>query len=158
MSNFSSEQANLASFDSKAIHDHVKLLHERAVGVAGKFVVSAFNEGAPGTITHHKVGDIEGMCVSIMAHATTPGANVYTGPHLMRSDLPRGQRGKEGDIVAVLGLVADMDADTGKIGDLPVTASYIVETSPGNTQAITLFHQPMTPASAKRLARALQKA
>src|SRR5205085_2045628 len=88
-------------FQSKAIQSHVDLLHSCANGIEGKLVVSVFNEGAPGVVTHHRVGDVESMVTAIEAHATTPGANPYCGLHLMRPDLPRGQRGKERDIVAM---------------------------------------------------------
>jgi hypothetical protein len=93
------------SFDEAAIRSHVALLHERATGVNGVLVVFvAFANGA-GPVTHHCVGEVDGMVASIMAHATTPNANVYVGLHLMRRDLPRGERGKRADIVAMLGLV-----------------------------------------------------
>jgi hypothetical protein len=98
------------------------------------------------------------MNEAIMAHSTTPGANVYCGLHLMREDLPRGQRGGRNDIVSVLGLIADMDADTGKVGTLPLPPSYVVETSPGNTQPTFLLDKPVSPEVAARLAKALQKA
>lgn len=147
-----------ATFDPLAIRSHVSHLHSLAVGIEGKLVVSIFNEGLAGTITQHKVGDIDGMVAAIMAHALTPGANVYTGLQVMRQDLPRGSRGGRNDIVAVLGLVADMDADTGKIGTMPIEASYVVETSPGNSQHVILLDKPMPPAKAEALAKALQKA
>ncbi|GIQ76204.1 DNA-primase RepB domain-containing protein [Bradyrhizobium sp. RD5-C2] len=93
-----------------------------------------------------------------MSHANTPGANVYCGLHLMRPDLPRGKKGSEDDVVGVLGLVADMDADTGKIGEMPIEPSFVIETSPGNTQQVIMFDRPMHPKDAKPLARALQRA
>ena len=96
------------------------------------------------------------MVDAICAQATTPGANVYCGLHLMRSDLPRGKRGSKSDIVSILGLVADMDADTGKIGTMPVAPSLVVETSPGNTQPFILFDQAVAPEKAETLAKALQ--
>jgi hypothetical protein len=145
-------------FDPLIICKHVKLLHEFARGVDGKFVVSVFNGDLPGTITHHRVGEIDSMVAAIMAHATTPGANVYTGLHLMRSDLPRGKRGSKADISAVLGLVADMDADTGKLGTMPVTPSLVMETSPGNSQPVILFDHALIPERAEKLAKALQRA
>ena len=98
------------------------------------------------------------MIAAIAAHASTPGANVYTGLHLMRSDLPRGKRGSRADILAVLGLVADMDRDTGKVGAMPVAPSLIVETSPGNAQPFILFDQALAPERAELLAGALQRA
>jgi RepB DNA-primase from phage plasmid len=146
----------IAAFDSVTIRNHVELLHQSAEGCDGKFVVSVFNDGSPGAITHHRVGEIEGMFDAIRALSATHGANVYTGLHLMRSDLPRGKRGGKADIVAVLGLVADMDADTGKIGTMPVTPSLVIETSPGNTQPVILFDHAVAPEKAETLAKALQ--
>jgi len=144
------------SFDIAAIRTHTALLHSLAVGCDGNFVVSVFNGDQPGTITHHQIGDVDGMVAAITAHASTVGANVYAGLHLMRPDLPRGRRGTKDDIVAVLGLVADMDFDKGKIGTMPVEPSYVVETSQGNTQPVILFDRPMAPDQAEILAQALQ--
>jgi hypothetical protein len=144
------------AFDIEAIRDHVQRLHVLAIGCSGTFVVSVFNGDDAGTITHHQVGDIGAMVEAINAHAATPGANVYCGLHLMRADLPRGKRGGKVDIRAVLGLVCDMDADTGKVGIMPVEPSYIVQTSPGNSQPVILFDDPMRPSEAEALARALQ--
>ncbi len=148
----------IASFDNLAIRNHVELLHQTARGSDGKFVVSVFNGDSPSTITHHKIGDINGMVEAVSFHASTPGANVYCGLHLMRSNLPRGKRGSKSDVVSVLGLVADMDADTGKVGKMPAESSYVVETSPGNCQPVIVFDQPLSPADAEVLAKALQRA
>src|SRR2546426_3933306 len=154
----SSAETDVVGFDGDATRKHALLLHELSQGHSGKFVICAFHEDQPGTITHHSVGNVDEMVEAIQAHTNTPGANVYSGLHLMRPNLPRGQRGKESDIVAVLGLVADMDSDTGKIGEMPVEPSYVVETSPSNYQAAILLDKPMAPADAKRLAKALQRA
>ena len=108
---------NAPAFDEDAIRAHVELLHQRAAGTDGVLVVSTFYANAgdrPGPITHHPVGDVEGMISAIMAHATTPGVNIYSGLHVMRRGLERGKRGTERDIVAMLGVVADLDGDTGK--------------------------------------------
>jgi hypothetical protein len=147
-----------SAFDIDAVRSHVRMLHDRAKGSVGVFVVSVFNEGKEGIVTKHRVGDVEAMVSSIMSHAETTGANVYTGLQLFRPDLRRGSRGKESDIVAVLGLVADIDSDTGKSGAMPVDASYVVETSPGNSQPVILFDKPITSVAAKPLAKALQAA
>jgi hypothetical protein len=147
------------SFDIPTIRGHIALLHSLARGCEGnKFVLCVFNGDQPGTITHHRVGDVDGMVAAIAAQAMTPGANAYVGLHLMRPDLPRGKRGTAKDIVAVLGLVADMDADTSKVGTMPLAPSYVVETSPGNSQPVILFDHPMAPDKARPLAKALQVA
>ena len=58
----------------------------------------------------------------------------------------------------MLGLVADMDSDTGKIGDFPFEPSFEIETSPGNFQPAIIFDRPATPDEAEPLAKALQRA
>jgi len=149
-------------FDEPAIREHVQMLHELANGIDGVLVVSVFNAALPtdkGIITHHRVGDVDGMVESIMAHGDTRGANVYAGLQVMRPGLARGKRGTEADIVAVLGLVADMDGDTGKAaGELPVEPNYTIETSPGNGQPFWLFDRALPPAEARPLAAALRRA
>ncbi|WP_165219529.1 AAA family ATPase [Affinirhizobium pseudoryzae] len=152
---------NQPSFDEAAIRAHVALLHECAQGVDGVLVVSTFYANAgdrPGPITHHHIGDVDGMTAAIMAHATTPGVNVYTGLHVMRRGLERGKRGTERDIVAMLGVVADLDSDTGKTGELPVDPDFVIETSPGNHQPAIIFDQPAAPAEAREIGAALRAA
>ncbi|MCK1728261.1 hypothetical protein [Bradyrhizobium sp. 142] len=99
-----------SGFEIAAVERHVSLLHELASDLTGKLVVCIFHEGQPGTITHHRVGDVDGTIAAIMAHANTPGANVYMPLCVMRADLPRGKKGTEADIVAVLALVAPTQA------------------------------------------------
>jgi hypothetical protein len=148
----------IATFDNLAIRNHVELLHKVGLGCDGIFVVSVFNGDSSGIITHHRVGEVEAMIDAICAQSAVPGANVYSGLHLMRSDLPRGKRGGKADITMVLGLVADMDADTGKIGTMPMAPSLVLQTSPGNTQPVVLFDQAVAPDEAETLAKALQRA
>jgi hypothetical protein len=151
--------ACISTFDTQAIRSYVELLHSRADGINGLFVVTVlYSYGGEGTVTHHKPGDVEGMVAAIAAHSEAPGANVYCGLHLMRSSLTRKSRGKESDIVAMLGLIADMDADTGKIGEMPVEPSFVIQTSTGNSQPAILFDAPVTPQKAKELANALSTA
>jgi KaiC/GvpD/RAD55 family RecA-like ATPase len=140
------------------------MLHQCAAGIDGVLVVSVYHANptgerdAPGSITHHNIGDVESMVETITAHDGVDGANVFVGLQVMRKGLGRGKRGGEADIVAVLGLVADMDADTGKAGELPFEPSYILETSPGNEQPAWLFDRPLAVADAKPLAAALRRA
>src|SRR4051812_46442504 len=118
------KEAAAPTFDIDAIRAHVAMLHSFAAGVDGVFVVTVlYADAGSGPLTHHRVGHVEGMVASIMAHATTPGANIYNGLHLMRPNLEHGKRGGKADIIAVLGLVADQDADTGKVGEMPVEPS-----------------------------------
>lgn len=158
------DSSSALPFDSVVIRKHVELLHQLAAGLAGKFVVSAFfanptgEDAAGGVITHHSVGDVEGMLDAICAHAGTPNANVYACPNLMRPSLERGRKGGEADVTAVLALVADLDDDTGRSGAMPMDPNYVVESSPGNFQCSILLDRHLTPAEAKPLARALKRA
>lgn len=153
-----------ASFDEAAIREHIGMLHQLAVGLTGKFVVSTFfanpngEDKFGGVISHHVVGDVEGTFDAIMAHAETPQANTYICPNLMRPTLERGKKGGESDVIAVLALVADMDDDTGKSGTMPVGPNYVVESSPGNYQCFVLLDTPLSVADAKPLARSLKVA
>jgi hypothetical protein len=149
---------------SNPIRTHVEMLHRLAAGIDGVLVVSVFHasptgeQDRPGTVTRHPVGDVAGMLAAIEAQRDVPGANVYVGLQVMRKGLARGKRGNESDIIAVLGLVADMDGDTGKVGDLPIEPNLILETSLGNGQPFWLFERPLTPVEAKSLAVALKRA
>jgi hypothetical protein len=155
------------TFDEAAICSHVALLHKRAKGANGLLVVSAFHvdpdnpadqKGRPGAVNHHRVGDVDGTVRSIMGHAATPHLNCYLGLQVMKPGIKRGKRGGRDDIVAMLGLVADLDGDTGKAGGLPCDPSYAIESSPGNRQPVWLFASPVTPEEAAPLAAALRRA
>ncbi|MDW9503082.1 DUF3987 domain-containing protein [Sinorhizobium meliloti] len=152
------------AFDEAAIRTHVEMLHQLAAGIQGKFVVSTFfanptgEDRYGGTISHHAVGDVDGMVDAVMAHASTPNVNCYVCPNLMRLNLERGKKGSESDVAAVLALVADLDDDTGRSGAMPIVSSCVVESSPGNYQCFLLLERPLSPGEAKPLARALKLA
>lgn len=145
---------------SNPIREHVELIHRLANGIDGLLVVSVFNASLPkdkGVITHHRPGDIEGMVAAIEAHGSTPHMNIYCGLQVMKRSLGRGQRGTEADVVAVLGLVADMDSDRGfDLQDYPIEPNLVLETSPGNFQPFWLFDRPLPPETAKDIARRLK--
>lgn len=156
--------AAAATFDEVAIRQHVEMLHGLAVGIDGLLVTSTYfanptgDGDVPGTVTRHAVGDVDGMVDAILAHASTPHANVFSGLQVMRKGLARGSRGKEADIVALLGLVVDLDADTGHTGEMPVEPNVVLETSPGNYQPFVLFDRAIAPSDAKPLAAAMKRA
>ncbi|CDM57179.1 hypothetical protein LPU83_1507 [Rhizobium favelukesii] len=140
------------------------MLHSLAAGLDGLLVVSTYHANptgetdTPGIVTHHRIGDVEGMVDSILSHAETPNANIFTGLHVMRRGVAVGKRGTEADILATLGFVVDLDADTGKIGDMPIEPSLALETSSGNFQPFVLLDRPIAPGAAKPLAAALKRA
>ncbi|NRP70595.1 hypothetical protein ILFOPFJJ_01476 [Ensifer psoraleae] len=154
----------VAAFDEAAIRAHCAMLHSLADGINGVLVSSVFfanttgGADVDGAVSHHAIGDVDGTVEAIMAHASTAGANCYIGLQVMRRGLGRGKRGTEADIVAVLGLVADMDSDKRMSGSLPLDANLVLETSPGNQQPFILFDRPIPPAEAKPLAAALKRA
>jgi hypothetical protein len=72
-----------------------------------------------------------------------------------RRDLAPRKKGSEVDVVAVLAAVPDLDNDKYSLGELPVEAPYIVETSPGNFQPVYIFERPLAAADAKPVLAAL---
>jgi hypothetical protein len=133
--------AHTSLFDAELVLNHVKMIHGLAAGIDGILVVSAYGEDPRNgrkekfTVERFAIGDVKGMSDAIMRYDMRPHANVYVGLQVMRRDLEPGKRGGLKDIVANLGLVADMDADTGKNkGEMPVEPSLVLETSPGNKQ------------------------
>ncbi len=138
------------------------MLHELARGVDGELVVAVYGENPQdrrpikSQVRRFAVGDVAGMVAAAMTFEDVPHANVYVPLHVVRRGLGDGARGKTSDIVAVLGLVADMDADTGRVGKMPFEPSLVIETSPGNSQPVVLFDRPLSPAEAKPLAESLK--
>ena len=138
------------------------LYHKVAAGASGAFVLAHI---APATtkeagerplhVQRFRINDAEGMA----AEARSRGAceNVYFGPALMRTDLAKGKRGKEGDITAVLAIVLEEDGDTGKLVTPPcgITPTFEIETSHTptlNRHFHFVFDQPLSPQDAKALA------
>jgi hypothetical protein len=161
---YKTQPATVPTFDEALIRTHCEMLHSLAAGIDGVLVISAFlanplgEKDSPSAVSHCRIGDVDGMVEAVMAHTQTPNANVFAGLQVMRKGLTRGSRGLESDIIAVLGLVADMDGDTGRLGTLPVEADLVLETSPGNSQPFILFDRPLPPSEAKTLALALKRA
>lgn len=173
--NFAHRNADAAQtppFDEAVVRGHVEMIHRLAAGIDGELVLATYGEdptrmdiktGKPGVMVHKRVdrlriGDVEETVKGVLGWKGVEHANPYMPLHVVRRGLERGKRGKETDIVAVLGLAADLDADTGKTGTMPIEPSLIIETSPGNYQAIVLFDKPIVPAEAIPLAKALQAA
>lgn len=139
-------------FDHDAIRAHMQMLHGLAsmANVDGKLVLAVFAEDPTTgrkmteTVRHFKIGDIDGMTADVLAFKHHPHANIYAPFAIMRPDLPLKKKGGEADVLRVLALVGDLDADTGKFGALPLPAPYVVETSPGNTQAVYPLHRAIS--------------
>ncbi len=150
------------AFDREAVRVHIEMLHGLAAGIPGVLVLSCYGEG-PATgrkfgeiVERFAVGDVDKMVDAVMRREAMPHLNVYCGWHVMRHGLTGKRRGGLGDLVAVLGLPVDLDADTGKVGQLPFPAPYVIESSAGNLQPVYPFARPLQPAEAKPIADALQ--
>ncbi|MBB4427095.1 hypothetical protein GGD66_005671 [Bradyrhizobium sp. CIR48] len=143
------------SFDWSQIEEDIDLRIKAASGVEGHFTLFVTHDGVSGACQHFKTTDRAGLLAAIKTHETTPNLNIYLATSILRRKPPRG-RGVKADIKAVPALVVDFDADTGKIGTMPVESSFEIETSPGNKQAFVLMSLPMTPEQAEPLAKALQ--
>jgi hypothetical protein len=151
------------SLDRDAIDRHIALLHDlaRAAGAAGKLVLFSVTEDPAkqrkGTAQalHFGIGDVEAMTDTAFAYAQRDHTNVYAPWAIFRSDLERGKKGEEQHVVATLGFVIDYDNDKFKLGDLPLEAPYVVETSAGNLQPIYPLTRALANGEAKQLATAL---
>jgi RecA-family ATPase len=90
-----------------------------------------------------------------MGFENHPNLNLYAPWSVFRRDLESGKKGSEADVLAVLAAVGDLDNDKYSLGELPVEAPYIVETSPGNFQPVYIFERPLAAADAKPVLAAL---
>jgi RepB DNA-primase from phage plasmid len=145
----------LPPFDRAAIEAHVWLLHDLAAGVDGVLILAAFEAGGHAQVQRFQIGDVAGMVETIMGFDGHPRVNLYIPWAVMRRDLEPCKKGTEADVVAVLAAVPDLDNDKYTIGELPVEAPYIVESSPGNFQPVYVFERPLPPGEAKPVLTAL---
>ena len=146
------------SFNRDAIEAHVALLHQLAAGIDGVIPLFSVEEGEAPIIHRFGVGQIADVVNTIMGSENHPGLNIYMPWAVMRRDLEPGKKGGEADVVAVLAAVADIDNDKYSIGELPIDAPYVLETSAGNYQAVYPFSRPLPVSEAKPLLVALSDA
>lgn len=164
-----------ASPSSDTIASFIRRVHEhateamRAAGLdsgAGVLVLSSYGRTPaghplPGRIRSFAIGDHQAMTAYALELAAEPHRNVFYGLQVMRRGLRRGQRGGLDDIIAVIGLVADIDADKGnsiRLEDLPVPPTCAVVTSHvphRNLQPVWLFTRALSVAQATPLAQDL---
>ena len=112
-------------------------------------------------------GDLENSLFEAGLAEARNDVNVYFGWHVVRTGVPHRSRGKTEDIIAKLALVADFDngaghteannfdTETWTIPGLSIAPSAVIETSPGNYQAIFAFDAPVPPKEAAALAELL---
>jgi putative DNA primase/helicase len=114
-------------------------------------------------------GDLENSLLEAGLAEGRDNVNVYFSWHVLRPDLPARVRGGTEDVIAKLALVADFDygpshtdgnnfdTETWTIPGLSVAPSAVIETSPGNYQAIFVFDAAVSPKHAAPLAEMLWK-
>ena len=157
-------EADRPAFSRDAIHAHVTMLHRLAKLSAadGVLVVACYGENPdtgrklPTQVQRFEIGDIDLMVETIMGFESQIHMNVYVPWAIYCRGLTGNERGGINDIVCTLALVADMDADTGMAGNLPLPAPYVIETSPGNSQPIYPLLRALP--DARQLALALGEA
>ncbi|MGA7325298.1 MAG: hypothetical protein WBX25_12615 [Rhodomicrobium sp.] len=139
----------------------LSLYHSVSEGASGAFVLSytpsKVKEAGkrPLNVQRFAIGASAAMAAEARGRARH--ANVYFGPALMRKGLKPGERGKETDIQAVLALILEEDADTGKFVTLPdgMTPTFEIETSHRpwqNRHFHWVFDRPLPAKKAKELA------
>jgi RepB DNA-primase from phage plasmid len=170
MTNANFKDDPIPRFDRELVHAHIKLLHDLAarakadLGIDGQLVLACYGENPDtGVKTASQVmkfgigHGLEQMVDVIMTLEHYAHLNVYVPFHIVRFGLGPRERGGLRDIVAVLALVVDQDADKDKAGELPLPPHYVIESSPGNKQPFYVLAKAMRTEEACRYAKALQR-
>jgi hypothetical protein len=148
------------------VHAHIELLNRLAQPLCGrgKLVLASYGQD-PITgqdirpkVLHFNIGEIDLMVNQIELLSRDQHRNVYVPTAVFDSNLPPGLKGREAQIVGVLGLVADFDDNDASNyhARMPVPANYALETSSGRFQSFVLFEKPAEPTETKRLAQRLK--
>jgi hypothetical protein len=164
--------------DVSAVRAHFGMIHERARLLArtgGKLIVAGYGEdpsgihprtGKPGAplppvVGQFAIGDIEGAVDLAVRLSQQRHRNVYAPLCVMRSNLERGKKGSEADIVegGVMAIVVDFDdADAHRWRErLPLPADYVLKTSQSRWQAFYLFDRGMSFAEVKPIGLRLRE-
>src|SRR5216683_8266574 len=130
---------------SDEILAHCEMIHRLASPLAGqgKLVIACFGEapaqlnpktGTPGCplppcVVHVQIGDTNTTIRTVANLTANKHHNVYMPLAVFRPDVPKGKKGFERDIVAVLGLVADFDdAEAAQwVKRLPFAPNFVIE-------------------------------
>jgi hypothetical protein len=163
----------VAKLDEAAVKSDIALLHELAANakINGKLILASYGEDPQcGTeirpiVQAFSIGDHENMAARALVLGAETHRNVYTPLSLMREDLPWSRKGKEEDVVAVLGIVADFDATDSEGAEgwrkrLPMAPSMVLRTSQlpnASYQCRFLFTRPISREQAKILAQGITK-
>lgn len=164
----------MPAIDGAALRRHVEALHALAAPLAGigKLVVACFAEDPdeinpktgkrgrplPPQIKHLEIGDIVENIRVLSRGTQAQHCNAYMPFAVLRNDLGRGRKGEESDIEGVLGFAADFDDADAKNWQrrLPMSPSYVLETSAGRFQAFYLLDKPAPLSVAKPIAERLK--
>jgi hypothetical protein len=146
-------------WSSGAARDVLRLYHNAAAGLDGVFVLTVVDPKT-GTARPQQfaVGDVDGMVREAIARGQHE--NVYFAPAILRKGLAHDQRGKAEDVVAMLGLVIDDDADKRAIPPPGISPAFEITTSTApavNRQHHFIFSRSVRPAEAKELAELLHR-
>ena len=155
---------------TRVLHEHVERAL-RAAGIdpaSGTVALASYGKDVEGReiepkVVRFEVGQNDAMASTALALTQEPHRNVYYCLQLMRRGLKGRQRGSEKDIIAVCGLVADIDGDKGNaaaIERLPLPPTFVVISSHTphiNRQPVWLFTRAVTSFEAKVLAWGLWK-
>jgi P4 family phage/plasmid primase-like protien len=160
---------------SAEIRAHVEMLHQLAhpLSGSGQLVVASYGEDPDGTnprtgktgapisaaVEHFRIGDVDGMVAAVVRLGRDRYRNVYIPLAVLRSDLSRGKKGQEEDVIGVLGFVIDDDPDRDKgATELLLPANYVLQTSvtpQANRQHFYLLDEILGGEAAKPIAAAL---
>lgn len=139
-----------------------KAIDDEVAPANSKLVLCSYGEDLRPRVEHFRPGGVSRMVDVVEKWAKEDGRNIYASWCLYAPDLAPGKRGEIQDIVAVLALCADLDNDKGgaKVGldDLPCRPSTVIETSPGNMQALFVLDRALTAEEAKPVAQGLRGA
>jgi putative DNA primase/helicase len=152
-------------FDEAAIRYHCQLLHHVAsrAGIDGKLILAAYGKSEDGeralppVVQHFAIGESENMVSSIMAFEGSR-YNVYTPWGIRPNDLAPGKKGAKTDVIRLLALVLDSDADKGQSIAPLIPADYVIQTSTGNFQYFHILDSALERDEAEQFGNALKRA
>ena len=143
--------------------NHLVMLQSAAKKVPeGILVIASFGQdlktakAIPSKIEHFEIGDTEGMYEAALRLGKEQYRNVYAPLAVFKPLRPK-QKGREEDIVAVLGFCADFDDAAAEKWPkrLPRPPDAVLQTSLGRFQAFYIFETPAARAAAKPVAARL---
>jgi hypothetical protein len=152
--------------DPEAIREHILMLHtlaSNAGGVDGVLTLTRIDDKDNCFTERFAIGDSKGQADAVINWGSNGAKlNLYVPWTIFRKDMPRGSKGDENHVAALLAFVGDLDSDAGKTGlgldELPLPAPYVVESSEGNFQPVFPLGRALSQAEAKPIAIALSDA